>query len=200
MNNVMFWLQPFISAFIGWVTTWVAIKMLFHPRKPVHFLGLTIQGVFPKRQRQVAEKLGSVVATELIHFDEIAAQLKDPEMMTGLAPTIETHIDNFLHVKLKEKLPVISMFVGHDTMQKIKEGMMEEIALLLPEIIGQYTDTLSRKIDIREMVTRKVANYSSDKLEEILLAVMKKEFWFLEIVAASLGLLIGLVQMALSLL
>ncbi len=195
----MFWLQPLISSFIGWVTTWVAIKMLFHPRKPVRILGLTIQGVFPKRQQQVAEKLGSMVAQELIHFSEIATQLKDPEMLKGLNPTIEKHLDNFLQVKLKEKLPVISMFVGADTMQKIKDGMMEEIELLLPEIIHQYTDSLSKKIDIEKMVTEKVSNFSSDKLEEILNAVMKKEFWFLEIVAAVLGLLIGLVQMGLAL-
>ena len=195
----MFWLQPVISTFIGWFTTWVAIFMLFHPRKPIRFLGITIQGVFPKRQRQVAEKLGSVVAKELIHFDEIAKMLKDPDQLTSLNPVIEQHLDNFLQVKLKEKMPMIAMFVGDSTMQKIKEGMMEEIALLLPEIISRYTDSLSKKVDIEKIVTEKVASYSSDKLEEILLAVMKKEFWFLEVVAAVLGLLIGLIQMGLSL-
>ena len=200
MNNVMFWLQPFISAFIGWVTTWVAIKMLFHPRYPVRFPGITIQGVFPKRQKQVAEKLGAVVARELIHFDEIATLLKDPQQLKSLTPAIEQHLNNFLHVKLKEKLPVISMFVSDGILQKIKEGMLEEIELLLPEIINQYTDSLSKKIDIEKIVAEKVAGFSSDKLEEILLTVMKKEFWFLEVVAAVLGFLIGLVQMGVSLL
>ncbi len=200
MNHIMFWLQPFVAAFTGWFTTWIAIYMLFHPRNPKRFLGITIQGIFPKRQRQVAEKLGSVVAKELIHFDEIAAQLKDPEMLKGLNPVIERHLDNFLQVKLKEKLPIISMFVGDGTMQKIKDGMLEEIALLLPEIIHQYTDALSEKIDIEKMVTEKVTNFSSDKLEEILQAVMKKEFHFLEIIGGVLGFAIGLIQMGLALL
>ena len=194
----MFWLQPFIAAFTGWFTTWIAIYMLFHPRNPKRFLGITIQGIFPKRQRQVAEKLGSVVAKELIHFSEIATQLKDPEMLQGLNPTIEKHLDNFLQVKLKEKLPIISMFVGDGTMQKIKEGMMEEISLLLPEIISQYTDSLSERIDIEKMVTEKVSNFSSDKLEEILQSVMKKEFKFIEIIGGVLGFVIGLIQMGLS--
>jgi len=198
MTHIMFWLQPLIAAFTGWFTTWIAIYMLFHPRNPIKFMGITIQGIFPKRQRQVAEKLGAVVARELIHFDEIAAQLKDPEMLHGLNPVIEKHLDNFLQVKLKEKLPIISMFVGDGTMQKIKEGMLEEIALLLPEIINQYTDSLSAKIDIEKMVTEKVSNFSSDKLEEILQSVMKKEFWFLEIIGGVLGLVIGLIQMGLS--
>lgn len=196
----MFWLQPLISSFIGWVTTWLAIKMLFHPRNPIKILGITVQGVFPKRQKQVAQELGRIVAKELLHFDEIAGQLKDPTMLSGLTPTIEKHLDRFLQVKLKEKMPVIAMFVSNDMLQQIKAGMLEEIALLLPEIIHQYTDSLSQKIDIEKMVTEKVSGFSSDKLERILGAVMKKEFWFLEIVAAVLGLLIGLIQMGLSLL
>lgn len=200
MSNILFWVQPFISAFIGWITTWVAIKMLFHPRYPVRFLGLTIQGVFPKRQQMVAEQLGKVVARELIHFDEIAAMLKDDAQLQSLTPTIEKHLDSFLHVKLKEKLPVISMFVGEGTLQKIKEGMLEEIELLLPEIISQYTESLSKKVDIEKIVTEKVSAYSSDKLEEILQSVMKKEFWFLELVALILGFVIGLIQMGISVL
>src|SRR5580704_3156031 len=127
MNNFMFWLQPFIAAFTGWFTTWIAIYMLFHPRNPKRFLGITIQGIFPKRQRQVAEKLGSVVAKELIHFSEIATQLNDPEQLKNLTPTIEKHLDSFLKVKLKEKLPVIAMFISDNMIQSIKEGMLEEI-------------------------------------------------------------------------
>ncbi len=199
MNYLMFWLQPFIAAFTGWFTTWIAIYMLFHPRNPKRFLGITIQGIFPKRQQQVAQKLGSMVAKELIHFDEIAAKLKDPEQLNSLTPTIEKHLDDFLKIKLKEKLPVISMFVTGSTLDKIKDGMLEEISLLLPVIISQYADSLSSKIDIEQMVTDKVAGFSSDKLEEILEAVMKKEFRFLELIGCVLGFMIGLIQMGLSL-
>ena len=199
MNTIMFWLQPFIAAFTGWFTTWIAIFMLFHPRKPINFLGIKIQGIFPKRQRQVAEKLGVMVASELIHFDEIAEQLKNPDMLSGLTPTIEKHLDNFLQVKLNEMMPVISMFVGTGTLDKIKEGMLEEIEILLPEIINQYTNSLSSKIDIEKMVTEKVSNFSSDKLEQILLSVMKKEFRFIELIGCVLGFVIGLIQMGLAL-
>jgi uncharacterized membrane protein YheB (UPF0754 family) len=139
-----------------------------------------------------------MVAKELIHFDEIAAQLKDPEGLKQLTPTIEKHLDNFLEIKLKEKLPFISAFIGASTTGKIKEGMLEEIELLLPELITQYTDALSGKIDIEKMVTEKVSNFSSDKLEEILQSVMKKEFRFIEMIGGVLGFVIGLIQMGLS--
>lgn len=197
---MLIYLIPFISAFIGYFTNWIAIKMLFHPKKPVNVLGITIQGIFPKRQQQFAQKLGVLVANELIHFDEIADKLKDPEQLGALTPTIETHIDTFLKVRLKEKIPVIAMFVGGSTLDKIKEGMMDEINLLLPQVISQYTDGLKEKIDIEKMVTDKVAAFSSDKLEEILAAIMKKEFRFVEILGGVLGFIIGLLQVAITLL
>ncbi len=196
----MFWLQPFIAAFTGWFTTWIAIYMLFHPREPKRFFGITIQGIFPKRQKQVAAKLGSMVAKELIHFDEIAGQLKDPEKLKELTPLIEKHLDTFLSVKLKEKMPVISMFVGEGTIGKIKEAMLEEIEELLPALITQYTDSLSSKIDIEAMVTEKVSNFSSSKLEDMLLNVMRKEFRFVEFIGGVLGFMIGIIQLLLSLL
>jgi uncharacterized membrane protein YheB (UPF0754 family) len=197
---MILYIIPIISAFIGWFTNWIAIKMLFHPREPRRILGLTIQGIFPKRQQQFAAKLGALVAKELLHFDEIAVQLKDPNQLNSINPLIEEHLDTFLKVKLKEKLPFISAFVGDSTLQKIKEGMMEEIQQLLPQVIGQYADNLSTKIDIEKIVTEKVAAFSTDKLEQILVAIMSKEFRFVEIIGGILGFVIGLVQVLLTLL
>jgi len=197
---MLLFLIPFISAFIGWFTNWIAIKMLFHPKEPKRILGITFHGIFPKRQQQFAKKLGVVVATELLHFDEIAVRIKDPAALGDLAPFIETHIDEFLQVKLKEKLPVISMFVGEGTLGKIKEGLMEEINVLLPQLIDQFTNKLSTSIDIEKIVTDKVAHFSSDKLEEILVSIMNKEFRFVEIIGGVLGFIIGLLQVLLTVL
>ncbi|MBS1780113.1 MAG: DUF445 family protein [Bacteroidetes bacterium] len=191
-------LLPIISAFIGWFTNWIAIKMLFHPRNPVKVLGFTIQGIFPKRQQQFAQKLGMLVASELIHFDEIASKLKDPQQLAAVSPVIETHIDTFLRVRLAEKIPMIAMFVGEKTIGQLKEGMMEEINTLLPQVIGKYTEGLAEKVDIEKMVTEKVANFSSDKLEQILVAIMSKEFRFVEIIGGVLGFIIGLLQILLT--
>jgi len=172
--------------------------MLFHPRNPVKILGFTIQGIFPKRQQQFAQKLGVLVASELIHFDEIASKLKDPQQLAAVSPVIETHIDTFLRVRLAEKIPMIAMFVGEKTIGQLKEGMMEEINTLLPQVIGKYTEGLAEKVDIEKMVTEKVANFSSDKLEQILVAIMSKEFRFVEIIGGVLGFMIGLLQILLT--
>ena len=196
---MILYLIPIISAFIGWFTNWIAIKMLFHPKEPVRFLGMTFQGIFPKRQQQFAIKLGSLVANELLHFDEIASKIKDPSRLKEVTPIIEAHLDTFLRVKIQQKMPMISMFIGDKTINQLKEGMMEEIELLLPEVLVRYTDSLSQQIDIERIVTEKVSKFSSDKLEEILVAIMSKEFRFVEILGGVVGFIIGVIQVLLTL-
>lgn len=173
--------------------------MLFHPKEPKRILGITFHGIFPKRQKQFAKKLGLVVANELLHFDEIIARIRDPKNLSDLTPFIDKHIDEFLHVKLKEKLPVISMFVSDGMIQKIKEGLLEEIEALLPQIIDQFTGKLSGTVDVEKIVTEKVENFSSNKLEDILVSIMSKEFRFVEIIGGVLGFIIGLLQVVLTL-
>jgi uncharacterized membrane protein YheB (UPF0754 family) len=61
-------------------------------------------------------------------------------------------------------------------------------------------DKLEKSLDVKELVREKVEAFSSDKLEEILFSIMRKEFRFIEIIGAILGFLIGCTQIALTLL
>lgn len=194
----MIYLLPFIAGFIGWFTNWIAIKMLFHPRLPVKFLGMTIQGIFPKRQALFAEKLGQLVSKELISLDEIALKINQPATIQKALPFIEEHIDGFIKTKLKEEMPLLSMFVNDKSLENIKKGMVSEIETIFPQIMTKMTSGLKEELDIEKLVTEKVKGFSSDKLEEILNAIMSKEFRFVEIIGAVLGFLIGIIQIILA--
>ncbi|MBP8115046.1 MAG: DUF445 family protein [Chitinophagaceae bacterium] len=189
-----FLLFPIISAFIGWITNWVAIKMLFHPRTPKRILGITFHGIFPKRQQKFAEKLGKLVSEEFLSFDDIEAKISNPENLKKIMPTIETHIDDFLRNKLKDEMPVISMFIGDKTIGNLKTMFMKEIETLLPIVMKQYAANLKTELDLEQIVITKVAAFSSDKLEEVLYQIMAKEFRFVEIIGAVIGFLIGSLQ------
>lgn len=196
--NYWLLLIPVISAFIGWFTNWIAIKMLFHPREPKKFLGLTIQGIFPKRQQQFAEKLGKLVSEELLSFKDISHKITDPSNLDQLLPHVEDHIDNFLKVKLKESMPVVGMFIGDKTVGQLKAVFVEELRELFPTLMERYMVSLQEQLDLEKIVVEKVRSFSSDKLEEILLQIMAKEFRFVEILGGVVGLLIGMVQVAIT--
>ncbi|MEY2812408.1 MAG: hypothetical protein RI991_1403 [Bacteroidota bacterium] len=190
---------PFISAFIGWFTNWIAIKMLFHPKEPTKILFITFQGVFPKRQRQFAEKLGKMVSTELISFKEIEEKIVNPENIKKLMPFVEAKVDDFLRRKLSDAFPIISMFIGDSTINQLKTIFMAELDIIFPEMIASYMKNLESQLDLEKIVTEKVYGFSSDKMEAILVQIMSKEFKFIEVIGAVLGFIIGLLQVGITL-
>ncbi len=194
----MHWTQYIIpvilSTFTGWVTTWLAIKLLFHPRKPVNILGLKLQGIFPKNQPLIAQKLGQVVSRELLSFAEIEEKVTNTDNLKKLKPEIEKHVDIFLRERLKEAFPMLSMFIGEKTINQLKAAFLMELESLFPVLMKSYMNKLEADLDLEKIVTEKVAGFSSDKLEDILNQITKKEFKFLELVGAVFGFLIGLLQ------
>ncbi|HSF46163.1 MAG TPA: DUF445 family protein [Chitinophagaceae bacterium] len=193
-------LIPLISAFIGYFTNWIAIKMLFHPRVPYRFMGITIQGIFPKRQQQFGEKLGKLVSNEFLSFRDIEQKITDPANLEKLLPMVDQHIDVFLHTKLPKSFPMISMFVGEKTMATLKGAFLEELTDLFPLLMHQYVNSMQKELDLEHIVEEKVKEFSSDKLEAILYQIMAKEFKFVEILGGILGLLIGVIQVVITLL
>jgi len=172
--------------------------MLFHPRQPKKFLGLTFHGVFPKRQKQIAESLGKIVGQELLSFDDIEKTITNPENVQRILPLAEAHIDNFLRVKLKESMPMIAMFIGDKTITQLKEVFMKELEELFPVIMKNYVAHLKNDLDLEKIVVEKISSFSSDKLETMLNQILTKEFRFVEVIGAALGFFIGLLQIFLT--
>jgi uncharacterized membrane protein YheB (UPF0754 family) len=178
----------------------MALKLLFHPRNPKKILGFTLHGVFPKKQRQIAESLGKIVGQELLSFGDIEQTITDPANVRRILPLAEEHIDNFLRNKLKESMPMIAMFVGDKTIQQLKTVFMQELEELFPVIMKNYVANLKNDLDLERIVVDKIAAFSSDKLESMLNQFLTKEFRFVEVIGAALGFLIGLLQIMLTLL
>ncbi len=192
--NYHYILLPLVAALIGWGTNYLAIKMLFHPRKPIKILFLTLHGIFPKRQKQLAEKIGTLVGEELVSVDDLTSKLTSGNNQDEVLSIVEEKIDHFLDVKLVESMPMLQMIMSDQLKEKIKSTLMGEIETIMPEVIEKYTQKIGEDLDIKGMVEEKVVNFSIEKLEGILFAIMKKEFKFIEIVGAVIGFFIGVIQ------
>ena len=185
---------PIISAFIGWFTNWVAIKMLFHPKEPKRILGITLHGIFPKRQKIFAEKLGKMISEEFLSFEDIEQKIASPQNLQKLMPTIEAHVDKFLRDKLSDEMPFLSLFIGDKTIRSLKRIFMQELETLFPQLMKSYVGHLQEELDLEKIVTDKVSAFSTDKLEAILYQIMSKEFRFVEILGGVIGFIIGILQ------
>ena len=195
----MMWIVfPLIGGVIGWVTNFVAIKMLFYPRNPVNLGLFKIQGVFPKRQKMFAARISKVVGEELLHIDEIKDAIKKPENLTEVYGMIDDKVEVFLKTKLGQAMPLLAMFINDKSIAAIKDVLTEEVKNMLPEAIDKFADNLGNHFDIQQVVFDKVSAFPVEKLEDVLMGILQKELKFIEVVGAVLGALIGVVQVVIA--
>ena len=188
---------PFIGALIGWLTNYIAIKMLFHPKNEVRLFFIPMQGVFPKRQKALARKLGEIVSEELFSAQDVTAHLKEKATSEAVLNHIALRLEEGIASRLPRAFPMLAMLMSSDMADKIKVVLLEQIGSLNEELIDKLSGELEEELDIHKIVEEKVSAFSSDKLEEILFSIMRREFKFVEMVGAVLGFLIGVAQILL---
>ena len=183
-----------ISGAIGWITNWVAIKMLFRPHKEINFGLFKIQGLIPKRRAEIGTGIANIIQNELISVKDVISNIDRVEFSKRLNDLIDDVLDKNLKKKVKEKFPLLQMFftdkVAKDIGNTIKEIVMENQEKIF-EIFSNYAE---ENIDFEVIISDKISNFSLDKLEEIITLLANKELKHIEVIGAILGMLIGAVQ------
>ena len=183
-----------ISGAIGWITNWVAIKMLFRPHREINFGLFKIQGLIPKRKAEIGTGIANIIQNELISVKDVISNIDRDEFSKRLNRLIDDVLDKNLKKKVKEKFPLLQMFftdkVAKDIGNTIKDIVMENQEKIF-EIFSNYAE---ENIDFEIIISDKISNFSLDKLEEIITLLAKRELKHIEVIGAILGMIIGAVQ------
>ena len=183
-----------ISGAIGWITNWVAIKMLFRPHREINFGLFKIQDLIPKRKAEIGTGIANIIQNELISVKDVISNIDREEFSKRLNKLIDDVLDKNLKKKVKEKFPLLQMFftdkVAKDIGNTIKDIVMENQEKIF-EIFSNYAE---ENIDFEIIISDKISNFSLDKLEEIITLLAKRELKHIEVIGAILGMVIGAVQ------
>jgi len=198
--DVNIWLQlillPTVGALIGWLTNWVAIKMLFRPRKAVKVAGLSLQGLIPKRRHELAQKIGEVVERELISHEDISRRVNTPEFHETVRAHVQKHVEVFVKEKLYSVPLLGNMMMMESVANRVRDFIVDEIEKVLPGMVEGFVSGLENKLEFRKIVTEKVEAFELERLENIVLSIARKELHYIEILGGVLGFAIGLIQFA----
>lgn len=190
-------LIPLISAAVGWFTNFIAVKMLFRPQKPVKLLFFTVQGIFPKNQKLVAQKIGKMVADELLSADDVRDKIANQDNIDFIKRMLEQKIDHYLNNTFPQNYPITSVFFGQKRKNKLKEDLVLEVEKAAPDVIDEYLKNIEMSFNVEEIIQDRVEQLSPARLENLIMGILKKEFAFIEWIGAIIGFLIGLLQILL---
>ena len=157
--ELKFILPPLIGAAIGWFTNFVAIKLLFRPHTPVSILGLSVQGLIPKRRSQIARSMAETIESELLSSQDFAAILDSIDWKGEVEHVIEELVEHKLSSERVSKIPIIG-FVSENLRTQIKYLITKEILTQIEKKKVGFKEKLESSIDVRGVVTERI-----DKLD-----------------------------------
>lgn len=192
----IYFLLPVLTALTGWIVVLIFWKFLFHPVKPLNLMGVPIQGVFPAQKQKQAKQLANLAGEKLFTLSALEEKVTNPELFQQLMPLIDSHLDDFLRNKLGQKMPMISMFIGEKTILQLKETFVAELNELFPVILKNYLQNLQSGFDLTGLIEEKINNLSTADVELYLKQKMRRQLFYAQLLAASIGLVIGLLALA----
>ena len=88
----------------GYVGAWLAVRMLFRPRKPFKVLGITLfpQGMIPRHRERLANAIGKAVGDELVSQETIMEELLTKDF---LRKKIRGVIDSYTQEIMSQSYP-----------------------------------------------------------------------------------------------
>ncbi len=175
MDFAIFLIPPLLGAFIGYFTNFVAVKLLFHPKKPKKFLFFEFQGLIPSRAEEIAK-------TIVEGLEEFVTEEDFKELVRSA-----------LKKSLRNKRSYVSFLESYGVLDKLADYFSK----IVDSAVEYLASTIAKNVELKEVIRRKVEEFSSEEAERFIKQVAGRELRFIEVSGAVLGFLIGCLQSAL---
>lgn len=173
-----------IGAVIGYITNWLAIKMLFRPREAKYIFGMKLPftpGLIPKEKSRIANKVGETVGTHLLNSDSLSKALKDDKIKAKFNEVAKEKINQVINSNstLEDSL---KNTLG-ENYYALKENMINNIAKTILESIKE--EEFKNKVkfyivdSIKEGLNKKpekiIDFINSNKFREVIINTLEEE-------------------------
>jgi len=188
---------PLSGLIIGNCTNWIAIKMIFSPVFPHYICGgrINVQGVFLKRQKEVAKELAALITNTTVNAERMIAYLVASPGYDKALEIFHKHTGEAMDEIAGYAKKVMPSIVGQEW-ETMKEDVVEYLMDELPKHSTVFTRYVDQAIDIETLMATRLAALPPDEFEGMLHPVFQEDEWLLILLGGVLGVIVGLFQAA----
>jgi uncharacterized membrane protein YheB (UPF0754 family) len=171
------WTLPVAGALVGYITNWIAIKLLFEPADPVPVGPFIMQGLFESRQVEVSEEFGNFLDQRVLQSFSILNEL------------VKGGDDGPFFEFLRRQLPYpVPHSILSAAMKAIEKTANE------PENYPELHSYISQQLDISETLAHRLKELPPKQFEDLLHPVFQEDEIILIVTGGVLGAAAGLLQ------
>ncbi|GBG27090.1 Hypothetical Protein FCC1311_033132 [Hondaea fermentalgiana] len=188
------WILPVVGLIAGAITNWIALIVIFSPVDPIPLCGgrIVIQGLFLKRQPQVAKLYGHVVRHKILTAENLnRALMRGPKREQVLALSqrhIRAAFDRTVNV-----VGPLRKLVG-DALDRIGDSVAHELSHDMYDIMRSAEPYMNDTFDLQRTLTTRMSKMPPRDFERLLHPIFEQEEWKLVLVGGALGAFFGVFQ------
>lgn len=159
------WVLPVAGFLVGWVTNWLALKVIFRPLTPHKFGCITIHGLFLKRQMEVSETFARVNCVEILHTKAIWERILTGPLSKNFFAMLRAHSILFTEKLVGGMKPFAVSAMGSQKFSEMKEEIAKQIADNLPSIMPHSYQYTTDALDMENTIRKKMQQLSYAEFE-----------------------------------
>ncbi len=187
------WLLPLAGGLVGYATNWLALNLIFSPLNPYRLGPWTIQGLFLKRQNQVAAEYARIVSSRILNSNNVFHNILHGNGRSLLASLIAKRVDQVMQ-KTTQAFNFLMPFFGerrfHIAENIAQFYFLDHFPVLIHQISPYSEEALALEATFRE----KMSGLSSAEFQGFLRPVFQEDELKLILVGAALGVVAGIIQ------
>jgi uncharacterized membrane protein YheB (UPF0754 family) len=189
------WVLPAFGLFVGYATNWFALNIIFRPLNPHRVGPWTVQGLFLKRQKEVAAVWCKLVTTEILTVQHmIYAMLYGPKSDNTKA-LIKKHVQPIVDEAIEGYRSMAGIAVGEETLNAIRESVAEKAIAVSTDPFDHWPFNRERAVVIERLLRERMESMPPDQFQDLLRPCFQEDEFKLILMGGVLGFLAGWAQL-----
>jgi uncharacterized membrane protein YheB (UPF0754 family) len=191
------WLLPIIGVLVGYVTNWVALWMIYEPAVPVRIGPWRLQGLFIRRQPEVADVYARIVSEEIVTVANFAGELLHGPQSDRTRALIESALAPALDRAAGIAQPALRAALGAREYDALARSIVAGSGVeAVVEPLADPAFSRSQASAMRTLVADRMRRMPPRDFAEMLHTATREDEWLLLLHGAVLGFLGGLLHVA----
>jgi uncharacterized membrane protein YheB (UPF0754 family) len=186
------WVLPAAGFLVGYITNWLAMNLIYEPREPVQIGPFKIQGVFIKRQREVATQFADVIADKVLTPENMVQHISEGPNRQRLLDILEGQVEESM--KEYERDAMVAMLVSKEKLEEAKADLLDRVRNADMSDSRQIKTFADQSRRIHAQMEENLGALDADQFGGILRPVFQKDEWKLILAGGVIGTGIGALQ------
>lgn len=189
------WVLPVFGLAVGWVTNWIALNLVFRPLHPTRIGPWTLQGLFLRRQKEVAAVWCRMVTREVITIRQLFEAMLHGPRSERTRHLIRAHMEPLADEALGLLQPAAGLVVGTRGLGRIRHAVGDKAVEVALEPFGHWPFIEERAEVTERMLRERMEALPAEKFQALLRPCFQEDEAKLIATGAVLGFLAGLAQL-----